>query len=110
MTERAFRFVKIKNDTGSEGRGSLWVGGICLAVLAALVIVSFYRRGNLPPAVGGIGYLSGLFSLGGLYKAVRLWQNGRTNGRRVQAAITVCGISSVLHIVLFLAGCIVSVL
>ena len=75
---------------------------ICMAVLT---IASFVKAGNLPAFVGGIGYLSFLAAVFGLWLSVQLRKDNEAYGTMVHGAFYINLTSVMIHGLIFLAGC-----
>ena len=72
MARNIYSFIKIEKRQTKRGIYASAFGIASLICMAVLTIASFVKAGNLPAFVGGIGYLSFLAAVFGLWLSVQL--------------------------------------
>ena len=96
MARNIYSFIKIEKRQTKRGIYASAFGIASLICMAVLTIASFVKAGNLPAFVGGIGYLSFLAAVFGLWLSVQLREHG---------AFYINLTSVMIHGLIFLAGC-----
>lgn len=85
MAHNIYSFIKIEKRQTKRGIYAAAFGIVSLICMAVLTIASFIKEGDLPAAVGGIGYLSFLaailasgclFSFARIMKPMARWCRG----------------------------------
>ena len=92
MARNIYSFIKIEKRQTKRGIYASAFGIASLICMAVLTIASFVKAGNLPAFVGGIGYLSLLAAVFGLWLSVH-------------GAFYINLASVMIHGLIFLAGC-----
>lgn len=105
MAHNIYSFIKIEKRQTKRGVYATAFGVISLICMAVLTVASFVKEGNLPAAVGGIGYLSFLMAIFGLWLSVQLRKDNEAYGPMVNGAFYVNLASVIVHGFIFLVGC-----
>jgi len=105
MAHNIYSFIKIEKRQTKRGIYAAAFGIVSLICMAVLTIASFVREGNLPAAVGGIGYLSFLAAIFGLWLSVQLRKDSEAYGPMVHSAFYVNLAAVIVHGFIFLVGC-----
>ena len=105
MARNIYSFIKIEKRQTKRGIYASAFGIASLICMAVLTIASFVKAGNLPAFVGGIGYLSFLAAVFGLWLSVQLRKDNEAYGTMVHGAFYINLASVVIHGLIFLAGC-----
>ena len=84
MAHNIYSFIKIEKRQTKRGIYAAAFGIVSLICMAVLTIASFIKEGDLPAAVGGIGYLSFLAAIFGLWLSVQLRKDNEAYGPMVQ--------------------------
>ena len=100
-----YSFIKIEKRQTKRGIYASAFGIASLICMAVLTIASFVKAGNLPAFVGGIGYLSFLAAVFGLWLSVQLRKDNEAYGTMVHGAFYINLASVMIHGLIFLAGC-----
>ena len=98
-------YIKIEKRQTKRGIYASAFGIASLICMAVLTIASFVKAGNLPAFVGGIGYLSFLAAVFGLWLSVQLRKDNEAYGTMVHGAFYINLTSVMIHGLIFLAGC-----
>ena len=80
MARNIYSFIKIEKRQTKRGIYASAFGIASLICMAVLTIASFVKAGNLPAFVGGIGYLSFLAAVFGLWLSVQLRKDNEAYG------------------------------
>ena len=80
MAHNIYSFIKIEKRQTKRGIYAAAFGIVSLICMAVLTIASFIKEGDLPAAVGGIGYLSFLAAIFGLWLSVQLRKDNEASG------------------------------
>ena len=86
MARNIYSFIKIEKRQTKRGIYASAFGIASLICMAVLTIASFVKAGNLPAFVGGIGYLSFLAAVFGLWLSVQLRKDNEAYGTMVHGA------------------------
>lgn len=105
MAHNIYSFIKIEKRQTKRGIYAAAFGVISLICMAMLTVASFVKEGNLPAAVGGIGYLSFLAAIFGLWLSVQLRKDNEAYGPMVHGAFYVNLAAVIVHGFIFLVGC-----
>ncbi len=105
MAHNIYSFIKIEKRQTKRGIYAAAFGIASLICMAVLTVASFVREGNLPAAVGGIGYLSFLAAIFGLRLSVQLRKDNEAYGPMVHGAFYVNLAAVIVHGFIFLVGC-----
>ena len=105
MAHNIYSFIKIEKRKTKRGIYAAAFGIVSLICMAVLTIASFIKEGDLPAAVGGIGYLSFLAAIFGLWLSVQLRKDNEAYGPMVQGAFYVNLAAVIVHGFIFLVGC-----
>jgi len=103
--DNIYSFIKIEKRQTKRGIYASAFGIASLICMAVLTIASFVKAGNLPAFVGGIGYLSLLAAVFGLWLSVQLRKDNEAYGTMVHGAFYINLASVMIHGLIFLAGC-----
>ena len=105
MAHNIYSFIKIEKRQTKRGIYAAAFGIVSLICMAVLTIASFIKEGDLPAAVGGIGYLSFLAAIFGLWLSVQLRKDNEAYGPMVQGAFYVNLAAFIVHGFIFFVGC-----
>ena len=96
MAHNIYSFIKIEKRQTKRGIYAAAFGIVSLICMAVLTIASFIKEGDLPAAVGGIGYLSFLAAIFGLWLSVQLRKDN-------EAYVNLAAV--IVHGFIFFVGC-----
>lgn len=105
MARNIYSFVKIEKRQTQRGIYATAAGAGSIICLFVLALASFIKKGQLPAAVGGIGYLSFLAAAAGLRVSVQLRKDAEAYGRMVHGAFYVNLAAVIVHGLVFMLGC-----
>lgn len=101
MARNIYSFIKIEKRQTKRGIYASAFGIASLICMAVLTIASFVKAGNLPAFVGGIGYLSFLSAVFGLWLSVQLRKDNEAYGTMVHGAFYINLASVMIHGLIF---------
>lgn len=105
MARNIYSFIKIEKRQTRKGIYAAATGAASMVCLAVLLMASSVKGGQLPPAVGAVGYLSFLAAAAGLVASIRLRKDTEAYGKMVHGALYVNIIAIALHVFIFVLGC-----
>lgn len=105
MARNIYSFVKIEKRQTRRGIYAAAAGIGSILCLLILMAASFIKKGELPAAVGGIGYLSFLVAAAGLWVSVQLRKDTEAYGKMVHGAFYVDLAAVIVHGLIFFIGC-----
>lgn len=106
MPRNIYSFIKIEKKQTRRGIYAAAAGIGSIFCLVALVTASFIKKGDLPAFAGGIGYISFLAAAAGLWVSIQLRKDTEAYGKMVHGAFYVDLAAVIVHVVIFLFGCI----
>ncbi|MGN0203823.1 MAG: DUF6142 family protein [Coprococcus sp.] len=106
MPRNIYSFVKIEKKQTRRGIYATAAGIGAMLCLFALMTASFIKKGNLPAFAGGIGYISFLVAAAGLWVSVQLRKDTEAYGKMVHGAFYVDLAAVIVHVLIFLIGCV----
>ena len=105
MARNIYSFVKIEKRQTRKGIYAAAAGAASMVCLVVMMMASSVRGGGLPPAAGAIGYLSFAVAAAGLWSSIRLRKDTEAYGKMVHGALYVNIAAIILHVLIFVLGC-----